>query len=147
MKKIKYTKVRRSTTTEDLVRRRVRASLRRVPAFDRLDVGRRQQLTTNVERLITIAFQRGQGVDFPAFVSGLVKGTFQAVVNASVEQMEAYADLVESATRSVDEFASEAANDDAARERQRLLATMVLMGINRISVTRRGVRYRSIDDD
>jgi hypothetical protein len=37
-------------------------------------------------------------VDFPAFVSDLVRGVFQAIVDASIEQMEAFADLLESVT-------------------------------------------------
>ncbi|MFH1465889.1 MAG: hypothetical protein ABIO70_15990 [Pseudomonadota bacterium] len=142
-------------------------------------------------------------VAFPSFVAELVKGTFQAIVEASIQQMEAYAQLVQSVVMSANEFrdqnvstdqardhlvskfpnvfqlnigdsgpsvipragaefgdlpdfASEfglsqpisdldqetideqllpAARDDLARSRQKMLATMVLMGINRIIVT------------
>lgn len=33
-------------------------------------------------------------VDFPGFVSSLIEGTFNAIVSASIEQMQAYADLL-----------------------------------------------------
>jgi hypothetical protein len=107
-------------------------------------------------------------VDFPQFVAGLLDGVFRAIVDSSVEQMEAYAALVRSVAQSVREYADEEVSDDQARDylldrypgdaapdaggridpallraarrriamdRQQLLATMVLMGINRIVVT------------
>lgn len=142
-------------------------------------------------------------VNFPAFVSELVQGVFQAVVDASIQQMKAYGELVQSVTMSLNEFRDQnvtenqardhlskkystlmqvnivdgrprmglkpgaddsdlpnfreelglseditsldedtieeqlvpAARNDLARSRQSLLATMLLMGINRIIVT------------
>lgn len=64
-----------------------------------------------------------------------IQGTFQAVVNASIEQVEAYADLLADVTTTVDE------NSDPP-ERQQFLATMVLMGINRIVVVDGSIRAR-----
>ncbi len=46
-------------------------------------------------------------VDFPGFVASLVKGTFQAVVDASIQQMKAYGDLVQSVAQSLNDFADE----------------------------------------
>lgn len=43
-------------------------------------------------------------VDFPGFVSSLVKGTFNAVVDASIQQMKAYAELVQSVAASIGDF-------------------------------------------
>jgi hypothetical protein len=142
-------------------------------------------------------------INFPAFVAELLQGVFQAVVDASIQQMKAYGELVQSVTMSLNQFrdanvstnqardhlvgrypglmqvnivngtprvglrpgaddsdlpnfAEElgmsekissldedtieeklvpAARNDLARSRQSLLATMVLMGINRIVVT------------
>ena len=142
-------------------------------------------------------------VNFPAFVSELVQGVFQAVVDASIQQMKAYGELVQGVTMSLNEFRDQnvtenqardhlskkfptlmqvnivdgkprmgmkpgaddsdlpnfreelgideditsldeetieeqlvpAARNDLARSRQSLLATMLLMGINRIIVT------------
>ena len=138
-------------------------------------------------------------VNFPAFVSSLVKGVFNAVVDASIQQMKAYGELVNSVAMSLSDFVDQhtdvaegqkhlakkypnifemasgklkvkedydtdsmpdfqaelgtdapvedLADDDAlqklvvaarteiARGRQQLLATTILMGINRIIVT------------
>jgi hypothetical protein len=143
-------------------------------------------------------------VNFPAFVSELVQGVFQAVVDASIQQMKAYGELVQGVVMSLNDFRDAnvtenqgrdhlvskfpqlmqinmgdsgprvglrpdantddlpdiaaqfglppgsiadldddvieeqlvpAARNDLARSRQSLLATMLLMGINRIVVT------------
>jgi hypothetical protein len=103
-------------------------------------------------------------VDFPQFVAGLLDGVFRAIVDASVKQMEAYAALLRSVAKSVGAFLDDNVSDHEARDylldrypaeeerpdpalvaaarrriamdRQQLLATTVLMGINRIGVTR-----------
>jgi hypothetical protein len=142
-------------------------------------------------------------IDFPAFVASLIEGTFHAIVKSSIEQMQAYADMVKSVSQSLNEFRDQnvsenqgrdhlvskypqflqvnvqngkptvgakpeadldnmpdfqkdmglsepvgdlddetienvlvpAARDQLAIERQKLLATIILMGINRIIVT------------
>lgn len=140
-------------------------------------------------------------VNFPAFVAELIRGTFQAIVDASIQQMEAYGELVKGVVMSLNDFRNEqvspnqgrehllekypgmfqmdfsgsqggqlitnpdadfesmdfgelglpnlsevddeqveaklvpAARDSIARSRQRLLSTMVMLGINRIIVT------------
>jgi hypothetical protein len=87
-------------------------------------------------------------VDFPAFVSALVGGVFQAIVGASIEQMEAYARLVDEVAKTVDQFVDEGGDDDGTPlgrprpNRQQALASMVLMGINRIVVTEGTVKTR-----
>jgi hypothetical protein len=43
-------------------------------------------------------------VDFPAFVADLVKGTFKAIVDASVRQMEAYSELISEVAESLNSF-------------------------------------------
>lgn len=148
-----------------------------------------------------------QKVDFPNFVSGLVQGVFNAVVTASIQQMNAYAEMLAAVAKSVDQFAQDHISDDAARDfvaqrhgstferddagrlklrgdqdgaeaaralkvkpgtdlsseegeralvasaklemarsRQQLLATMVLMGINRIVVTNGKINAKVIFD-
>ncbi|HST58060.1 MAG TPA: hypothetical protein VLK84_05225 [Longimicrobium sp.] len=51
----------------------------------------------------------------PPFVGDLIHGTFDAVVDASVRQMQAYAELIRSTAGSVDRFADENVTDDDAR--------------------------------
>ena len=55
-------------------------------------------------------------VDFPQFVSGLIQGVFQAIVDASIQQMEAYGELLAATAKTVDQFASDHISDDQARE-------------------------------
>jgi hypothetical protein len=54
-------------------------------------------------------------VDLPAFVTGLIQGTFGAIVDASVKQMDAYSDLVKNVAQTVDEFAADIVSDETAR--------------------------------
>ena len=151
-----------------------------------------------------------QTVNFPEFVSGLVKGVFQAVVDASIQQMQAYGELLAASAKSVQQFADDHISDaqardhlvnrfpskfgidtntegaaklsardgsevdlagaygtdgavdvsdpdteqalvnqaklDMARQRQQTMATMVLMGINRIVVTNGQINAKVIFD-
>jgi hypothetical protein len=57
-----------------------------------------------------------QTVDFPEFVSGLIQGVFQAIVNASIQQMEAYGELLAATAKSVEQFAQDHVADGQARE-------------------------------
>ncbi len=72
-------------------------------------------------------------IDFPAFVASLVHGTFDAIVDASIRQMEAFADLVSAVARTVDQFTAEnvtpnQARDDLARKHPRDLVLEVGAG-------------------
>lgn len=55
-------------------------------------------------------------VDFPTFVSQLIKGVFNAIVDASIQQMEAYAELIRAAAASVDRFVEDGISEAAARD-------------------------------
>lgn len=57
-----------------------------------------------------------KSVDFPEFVSGLIQGVFQAIVDASIQQMEAYGELLAATAKTVDQFARDHFSDDHARE-------------------------------
>ena len=57
-----------------------------------------------------------QQVDFPEFVEGLIQGTFNAIVNASIEQMKAYGKLVEQVAKTVDRFKEDNISDAQARD-------------------------------
>jgi hypothetical protein len=43
-------------------------------------------------------------IDFPGFVASLVHGTFDAIVDATIRQMEAFADLIGAVAKDVDRF-------------------------------------------
>ena len=55
-------------------------------------------------------------VDFPMFVSGLIQGVFQAIVDASIQQMEAFAELVKNVSKSVDEYMRDNVTENQARD-------------------------------
>jgi len=55
-------------------------------------------------------------VDFPKFVSGLIKGVFQAIVESSIEQMRAYGELLANVAKSVDQFARDNITENNARD-------------------------------
>ena len=55
-------------------------------------------------------------IDFPQFVASLIQGTFQAIVDSSIQQMEAYAQLLKNVARTVDQFMSDNISDPTARD-------------------------------
>jgi hypothetical protein len=55
-------------------------------------------------------------VDFPGFVAELIQGVFQAIVDASIQQMEAFAELVANVSKSVDAFMKDNISEDQARD-------------------------------
>ena len=55
-------------------------------------------------------------IDFPAFVAGLIHGTFDAIVDASIRQMEAYSDLVSAVAKSVEQFTEDNVTLNQARD-------------------------------
>lgn len=55
-------------------------------------------------------------INFPTFVADLIKGTFHAIVDASIQQMEAYVKLLENVAKTVDQFMVENITDNQARD-------------------------------
>jgi len=55
-------------------------------------------------------------IDFPGFVSGLVHGAFDAIVDASIRQMESYSSLVSAVAKTVDQFTEENVSANQARD-------------------------------
>ncbi|MEQ1568417.1 MAG: hypothetical protein ABMA64_22465, partial [Myxococcota bacterium] len=56
------------------------------------------------------------GIDFPAFVAGLIQGTFQAIVDATVQQVREYANLVASLAKTIDQFTADHVSPNQARD-------------------------------
>ena len=134
------------------VRRQVRALLESSPAYAELKPKRRTSLDRNLTAVVMLAAEGSEATDFPGFVADLIQEVFQAVVDSSIKQMEAYGKLLADVTAGVDEFVAGAESRVARSRRQQLLATMVLMGVNRIDVRRGAVRTRKVfrdeeDDD
>jgi len=57
-----------------------------------------------------------QKVDFPTFCASLIKGVFHAIVEATIEQMEAYGKLVSSVAQSLNTFRDENVSDNQGRD-------------------------------
>jgi hypothetical protein len=57
-----------------------------------------------------------QKVDFPKFVSGLIQNVFQAIVDASIQQMRAYGELLANVAKSVDQYAQDNISENNARD-------------------------------
>jgi hypothetical protein len=55
-------------------------------------------------------------IAFPTFVADLIKGTFQAIVDASIQQMEAYGELLTNVAKTVDEFMSDNISDGQGKD-------------------------------
>ncbi len=65
----------------------------------------------------TAAFRDLVGtVDFPSFVGGLIQNVFQAIVTASIQQMNAYAEMLKSVAQTVDQFAQDNISLNNARD-------------------------------
>ncbi|KQR13084.1 MULTISPECIES: hypothetical protein [Xanthomonas] len=55
-------------------------------------------------------------VDFPGFVAQLVHGTFDAIVDASIRQMESYSSMVAAVSKTVDQFTEDNVSLNQARD-------------------------------
>jgi hypothetical protein len=55
-------------------------------------------------------------IDFPGFVAQLVHGTFDAIVDASIRQMESYSELVSACAKTVEEFTETNVSPNQARD-------------------------------
>jgi len=55
-------------------------------------------------------------IDFPKFVASLIHGTFDAIVTASIRQMDAYATLLKNVTKSLDSYVKDNITQNNARD-------------------------------
>lgn len=57
-----------------------------------------------------------QKVDFPEFVGGLIKNVFQAIVDSSIQQMQAYGELLANVAKTVDQYARDNISENNSRD-------------------------------
>lgn len=57
-----------------------------------------------------------RAISFPTFVADLIRGTFNAITQSSIQQMEAYMRLLENVSMTVDQFMNENISDNQARD-------------------------------
>jgi hypothetical protein len=55
-------------------------------------------------------------IDFPSFVASLIQGTFKAIVDASIQQMQAYAELLANVAKTVDQFMNDNVTDGQVKD-------------------------------
>jgi hypothetical protein len=55
-------------------------------------------------------------IQFPSFVSGLIQGVFKSIVDASIQQMQAYAQLLEAVVKNVEQYADDHVTQNNARD-------------------------------
>lgn len=55
-------------------------------------------------------------IAFPTFVADLIKGTFNAIIDASIQQMEAFGELLSNVAKTVDDFMADNISDNSARD-------------------------------
>lgn len=72
--------------------------------------------TGPVGRVGEVARATLNAIDFPSFVASLIQGTFQAIVDASIQQMEAYAELLKNVAGTVDKFMGDNVSDGMAKD-------------------------------
>jgi hypothetical protein len=162
----------KTTKTQEslpIVRQQVKTLLTSSEAFQSLPADKRRQISNDMAKIANYLVADASSdtdrlvadVNFPDFVSNLLNGVFDSIIDSSIRQMEAYAKLVAGVAKSLDKFAKENSDNEArdhlldrlpqffsksstrtkrrrvqpASSRQQLLATMVMMGINRIVVT------------
>jgi hypothetical protein len=91
----------------------VRYRERRVGPLVRAQEGFQPGATAQVARVTQDTLK---AIAFPTFVADLIKGTFEAITNSSIRQMEAYMRLLENVGMTVDQFMDSNISDDQARD-------------------------------
>lgn len=74
------------------------------------------QPTGTTGRVGEVARATLNAIDFPSFVSSLIKGSFQAIVDATIQQMEAYSTLLQEVAKTVDDYMEDNVSEDAAKD-------------------------------
>jgi hypothetical protein len=126
---------------------RALSRLAEAAAFRQLDPSARRQLRHDAVKVARYLTPRrgeraGRGtaaqaelvddVDFPEFVADLVEGTFQAIVDSSIQQMEAYGELLKDVSKSIDAFVKDDDDPDCRRRHRASVAVAVLRGFERV---------------
>lgn len=85
-----------------------------------------------------------KAIAFPTFVADLIKGTFNAIVQASIQQMEAYSQLLANVGKTVDQFMADNISDNQARDWLAQMYPEHIMVRNARAVPRPGAEDRTL---
>lgn len=83
------------------------------PPEERESTPRKEAATESIGRR---AGALSDELDFPEFVASLVHGTFDAIVDSSIRQMESFADLVAAVAKPIEEFTQDNVSINQARD-------------------------------
>ena len=72
--------------------------------------------TRAVSQVAGVTRETLNAIAFPTFVADLIKGTFNAIVDASIKQMEAFGTLLANVAKTVDQFMTDNITDNQARD-------------------------------
>jgi hypothetical protein len=78
------------------------------------EAGRFEPAAAN--QIARVTQQTLRAIAFPTFVADLIKGTFNAIVQTSIQQMEAFVKLISNVGKTVDQFMEENISDNQARD-------------------------------
>jgi hypothetical protein len=96
------------------IRSQVKDVLEHSASFRQLSLAQQKTLAANLEKVatkLTGSTRPGvDSVDFPDFVKQLLEGVFESIVDSSIQQMEAYEDLLSDVAGSIDD---DVTNEDA----------------------------------
>lgn len=67
-------------------------------------------------QIARVTEQTLRAIAFPTFVADLIRGTFNAIVQTSIQQMEAFSKLLSNVGKTVDQFMEENISDNQARD-------------------------------
>jgi hypothetical protein len=103
------------------IRPLVNDALERSASFRQLSLAKQKTFAANLEKvtaqLAGPTRQFVEAVDFPAFVTEIIEGVFDSIVDSSIQQMEAYQDLLNDVAGSIDgDDTSEDARDVICRK-------------------------------
>ncbi|MFA3916414.1 hypothetical protein [Ruegeria hyattellae] len=82
----------------------------------RTQTARANLQTAATGRVADITQSTLRAIAFPTFVADLINGTFDAIIGATIKQMQAFMELVENVSKSVAEFTRENITDNQARD-------------------------------
>ena len=72
--------------------------------------------TSATGRVADITQSTLRAIAFPTFVADLINGTFDAIIGATIKQMQAFQELLENVSKTVEEFMRDNVSDNQARD-------------------------------
>jgi len=78
--------------------------------------GQPQERPGAVNQVARVTQETIRAVAFPVFVADLIKGTFNAIIQSTIQQLEQFGKLLENVTKTVDEFMNDNITDAQASD-------------------------------